>query len=342
MAYTPNNPNGQGTMANSSPVVIASNQSNIPVNIGATIFTQSTGNSSTAQLAASATFTGVVESLLTGKSFIVSLRVDQPCTISILQYIDAAGTQLVGTTTFTRLANAPLNEAIQINGNYGKVNVQNTGASATTNLVLDTWFGDMQPIPTALSNSGNFKVAIAESNTRNRTGQYTLSSFRTLGTAATPQNIFTLENPLVSTKKIAIKKLEILVDTTVLLATVSPSIKLSRLAALPTGGTILTSTKWNTTDATAVGIARGGNASDGGVATAITATAGATISTQFVDRLHTAAGFIQHKEYSLLFELAKDDPFILNANESVLIQGVLANAATTHFVVNVTWEEYLQ
>jgi hypothetical protein len=42
----------------------------------------------------------------------------------------------------------------------------------------------------------------------------------------------------------------------------------------------------------------------------------------------------------LLFELAKDDPFILNANESVLIQGVLANAATTHFVVNVTWEEY--
>ena len=32
MAYTPNNPNGQATMANSAPVVIASDQSSIPVN----------------------------------------------------------------------------------------------------------------------------------------------------------------------------------------------------------------------------------------------------------------------------------------------------------------------
>lgn len=31
MAYNPNNPNGQATMANSAPVVIASNQSNVPV-----------------------------------------------------------------------------------------------------------------------------------------------------------------------------------------------------------------------------------------------------------------------------------------------------------------------
>lgn len=33
MAYTPNNPNGQATSANSSPVVIASDQSNLPANI---------------------------------------------------------------------------------------------------------------------------------------------------------------------------------------------------------------------------------------------------------------------------------------------------------------------
>lgn len=33
MAYNPNNPNGQNTMANSSPVVIASDQSTIPVYI---------------------------------------------------------------------------------------------------------------------------------------------------------------------------------------------------------------------------------------------------------------------------------------------------------------------
>ena len=34
MAYNPNNANGQATMANSSPVVIASNQSAVPVSAG--------------------------------------------------------------------------------------------------------------------------------------------------------------------------------------------------------------------------------------------------------------------------------------------------------------------
>lgn len=231
---------GQDTMANSIPVVIASNQSAIPIsgtitsnagtnlntsalnlettqiaiktaveiidnaiignqmqvnivaplptgtnsigqvtaNIGNTIFIQSAGNSSTAQLAASATFTGAVENLLAGKAFVISLRVDQPVTINILQYIDAAGTQLIGTTTFTRLANAPFNEAILINGNYGKVTVQNTGVSATTNLVLDTWFGDMPPFPVSVTNSGNFKTAIQElptliKGTQGTTGVYT-------------------------------------------------------------------------------------------------------------------------------------------------------------------------
>jgi len=60
MAYYPNNPNGQQTMANSAPVVIASNQSTLPVDIiypsngwrqfnatttqtGATIWTPATG-----------------------------------------------------------------------------------------------------------------------------------------------------------------------------------------------------------------------------------------------------------------------------------------------------------
>ena len=33
MSYSPNNPNGQATMANSSPVAIASNQSAIPMTL---------------------------------------------------------------------------------------------------------------------------------------------------------------------------------------------------------------------------------------------------------------------------------------------------------------------
>lgn len=48
MAYEPNNPNGQATSANSSPVVIASDQSTLPVSVsgGATESNQTTGNTS--------------------------------------------------------------------------------------------------------------------------------------------------------------------------------------------------------------------------------------------------------------------------------------------------------
>lgn len=310
--------------------------------IGATTFTQSTGNSSTAQLTAGSTFTGTLENLITGISLLVSLRVDQPVTINILQYIDAGGTQLVGTSTFTRLANQPFNEAIQINGNYVRVTVKNNGVASTTNLVLDSWFGNMPPFPTAVTNEGNFKVAIAQNSARNRVGQYGYSSFRTLGTAATPQNLFTIENPNGSTKKLAIKKLKVLVDSTAALTSVSPSIKLSRPAALPTGGTQLTAVKWDTSMPNTVAVVRGGNASDGGAATAITVTAGtAVLCTRYVDRLHTAVGYIAHQDLDLLEEFGQEEPLILNGNESILVQVVLANAATTHFVVNAIVEEYI-
>jgi hypothetical protein len=154
------------------------------VKIGETVFIQSVGNSSTAQLASSAIFIGTIQNLLTGKSLIVSLRVDQPVTINILQYIDAAGTQLVSTSTFTRLANIPFNESIQMNGNYAKITVQNTGVSATTNLVLDTWFGDMPPFPTSVTNAGNFKVSIEE-----QSKSASVTQFGTITTGGTAQTV---------------------------------------------------------------------------------------------------------------------------------------------------------
>jgi hypothetical protein len=40
MAYYPNNPNGQSTMANSAPVVIASDQSPVPINVSSDVFEQ--------------------------------------------------------------------------------------------------------------------------------------------------------------------------------------------------------------------------------------------------------------------------------------------------------------
>ena len=41
MAYNPQNPNGQAVMASSAPVVIASNQSAVPVTLASTTITGS-------------------------------------------------------------------------------------------------------------------------------------------------------------------------------------------------------------------------------------------------------------------------------------------------------------
>lgn len=102
MAFNPNNTNGQGTMATSAPVVIASNQSTIPVRNqdnagvgidslsagaganglltaqGATNFFVSTANSSTAQLTAGATFNGTIESVLSAPYASIVIDTDQP------------------------------------------------------------------------------------------------------------------------------------------------------------------------------------------------------------------------------------------------------------------------
>ncbi|WP_394999737.1 hypothetical protein [Acinetobacter sp.] len=185
------------------------------------------------------------------------------------------------------------------------------------------------PVVSTIANTGKHTL-----------GSYAYSSFRTLGTAGTPHNIFTIENSTGSGVKMAIRALTINVDSTVALATVSPSIKTSRLASIPTGGTVGTVSKFITTAPTAKGVPRNGTASDSGTATAITATATSTLWTVSVDRQQTAAGFVSHPDYPLLPALATTSDFVLVAGEALLIQGVVANATTTSFVVNCAWDEY--
>lgn len=175
MAYSPKNPNGQATMTNSDPVVIASNQSTIPVaiaqsNAGVTngvqitalTYPQSTGNNSVIQLASGATFTGAIETVLSLQAAQIMVTCDQPYSVFIDQFIDLAGTKLVGTSTFTRLTGVPLNENVTLPGNYMRVRITNTGSSATTTFRLDTTFGIMNTQPNTLSNLGNLRVVAQE------------------------------------------------------------------------------------------------------------------------------------------------------------------------------------
>jgi len=170
------------------------------------------------------------------------------------------------------------------------------------------------------------------------------SSFRTLGTAATPQNLFSIENTAGSAVVVAVRRLILLMDCTAVLTAVMPQIKTSRPAAIPSGGTTLNKGSFDTSLSSAANvIIRGATASDGGGASAIVATAGDTIWQQFGMRLHTAVGQILGMDNPLIPLYCDTQPILLAAEESLLVQIVAAagssNPATNHYFVQCMWEE---
>ena len=172
-------------------------------------------------------------------------------------------------------------------------------------------------------------------------GYFSASSFRTLGTAATPQNLLTIEN-IDATKLVKIRRLTVQMDATAVLVSVMPQVKASRATAVPTGGTVLTKAQFDIPNASnANTIVRGGTASDGGAATAITATAGTTIWQEYQMRMHTVVGQVISPPSRLPTILTKD--LVLRQNEAFLVQVVASagasNPATNHWSVCVTWDE---
>lgn len=154
------------------------------VQINALTYPVSTGNNTSTQLAAAATFTGTVETILSMQAAQIMVRSDQPFTLTVYQYIDAGGTQQCGQpVVFTRAANAGLNENVTLPGNYFKVTLQNTGSGATTNLVLATTFGIMDTQPQALTNAGSFPVAVRETTAATASGNITTQNLVPAGAA---------------------------------------------------------------------------------------------------------------------------------------------------------------
>lgn len=133
-----------------------------PVNISSISYYTSTSNNSTTNINAGGNFTGAVESVFNFPAVQVLVVCDQNYTVNVLQYIDLAGTKLIDTVTFTRLANSPLCENVIAVGNFFRVVVTNNGGSATTLFELNTTFGPLDSQPKALTNNGNFRTAIME------------------------------------------------------------------------------------------------------------------------------------------------------------------------------------
>ena len=174
-------------------------------------------------------------------------------------------------------------------------------------------------------------------------GYFSAASFRTVGSAATPQNLLTIEN-IDSTKLIYIRRLLVQMDATAVLTSVMPLIKVARSTAVPAGGTILAKALFDTANASnANTIVRGGTASDGGALTQPVATAGDIIWEQYCMRLHTAVGQVLALDNNLLPALVDTQPFVLRQNQALVCQVVApagaSNPATNHYFVEVVWEE---
>jgi len=172
-------------------------------------------------------------------------------------------------------------------------------------------------------------------------GTYSAASFRTLGSAATPHNLLTIENTD-ATVQVRIRDISIQLDATAVLVAVMPLVKISRATAVPTGGTTLTKGEFSTAATSdAQIVVRGATASDGGAATAITATAGATLWQEYQMRMHTVVGQVLSPPSRMPAILTKD--LILLQNQAILVQVVAAagtsNPATNHWSVCITWDE---
>jgi len=114
-----------------------------PTSKNSTIFAFSTANTSTAQLAAGASFTGTIEDAQNQPSISLLLTSDQPITLTVKQYIDLAGTRAVPDIVFYVGAGVGMSRSFTINGNYINVIATNTGASTTTTFSLNTAYGDL-------------------------------------------------------------------------------------------------------------------------------------------------------------------------------------------------------
>lgn len=146
---------------------VASLTNPVPTTMAALYYPSSTGNNTTAQLGAGATFTGTIESIVNQQAAQVTVICDQAYTVIIDQFQDAGGTRKTtvdAAYTFTRSAGVPLAENITLVGNFFRVRVTNNGGSTTTTLSVDVTFGIMPTHPYALSNLGNQKSSIAEIN----------------------------------------------------------------------------------------------------------------------------------------------------------------------------------
>lgn len=174
------------------------------------------------------------------------------------------------------------------------------------------------------------------------------ATFRIPGSAATPQNLWSIYNTTGSSIIVALKELWVTSAQTVANLTHPPWYTLTRITTAPTGGTAFTKTPVDTRDAaSAANVEVRGGASVDGTAATITATAaGQRLASAHGNQLYTAVGVLQAMRIDILAAVANDFPLLLQANQGFLLQVNTAaaadNLATRSHIVDCAWTEFTE
>ena len=121
----------------------------------------SLSNTTTENLNAGATYTGVTESTMSSAGIQINFFANQTCTVQVQQSAD--GTNWDTNDSYTVLASTDGSRTFQAVGQYYRVVVTNNGAAATTALRLKPFLCPVvEAVPRTLTANGNLKVAVQE------------------------------------------------------------------------------------------------------------------------------------------------------------------------------------
>jgi hypothetical protein len=107
-------------------------------------FTTDANNSSTAQLASGAVFLGSITTVsTTSPQLQFTVSSDQPLTLQVIQYNDAAGTKILQTFPIEVPKSVGFKYNVNLEGNFYRVRVKNVGIATTTLLDISCTIGYM-------------------------------------------------------------------------------------------------------------------------------------------------------------------------------------------------------
>jgi hypothetical protein len=172
---------------------------------------------------------------------------------------------------------------------------------------------------------------------------YTAATFRTVGSAAVAQNLFSIWNG--SADFISLLQLTFQMDCTAVLTSVMPMIKCSLVDEAPGAGIDLEKCRYSGMRLASdpLVVAKGEASVDGGSRTALTGTPGETVWQQYGMRMHTNVGQVLGADNHLLPKESARLPLVIRKNQGIIVNVVAptgaSNPATNHYFVQALWRE---